>query len=151
MGPRASRVKPPRVVLDTNVLVSALVFGGRRWHALRNAWQSGRILPLVGRATAGELLRVLAYPKFKLDDASRETLLADFLPYAEVIEIPARLRGVPAVRDPDDAKFLALALAGAAEVLVSGDDDLLVLRGDWTRVAIMTPAEFEDWLQTRQI
>ena len=60
MGAQASRVKPPRVVLDTNVLVSALVFGGRRWLGLRNAWQSGRLVPLVGRATADELLQRLS-------------------------------------------------------------------------------------------
>jgi putative PIN family toxin of toxin-antitoxin system len=147
---QASRVKPPRVVLDTNVLVSALVFGGKRWHGLRDAWQSGRVVPLAGRATVDELLRVLCYPKFRLDDASRESLLAEFLPYADVVEVPGRIRGVPAVRDPDDARFLALALAGGADALVSGDGDLLSLRGKWTRVAILTPAEFEDWLETRQ-
>jgi len=150
VGTQASRLKPPRVVLDTNVLVSALVFGGRRWQVLRTAWQTGKVLPLASRATADELLRVLSYPKFRLDPVGRDSLLAEFLPYAEAVTVPGRVRGLPQVRDQDDAKFLALALAGAADAVVSGDDDLLSLRGDWQRVPIMTPVEFEAWLEKRQ-
>ena len=86
MGAEAQRVNVPRVVLDTNVLVSALVFGGGHWQRLRQAWQGGRFVPLVSRPTASELLRVLAYPKFKLSESEQERLLADYLPYAEAIE-----------------------------------------------------------------
>jgi predicted nucleic acid-binding protein len=56
----------PRVVLDTNVVVSALVFGTGRLAEMRIAWQGERLLPLVSKATVEELLRVLAYPKFQL-------------------------------------------------------------------------------------
>ena len=57
-----------RVVLDTNVLLSALLFyqGSVAW--LRHAWQSEAIRPLASRDTTEELIRVLAYPKFKLTD-----------------------------------------------------------------------------------
>jgi len=75
--------RPPRVVLDTNCIVSGLLFSRGRLAWLRGAWQSGRFVPLVSRATAAELIRVLAYPKFKLDASEREALLADYLPYAE--------------------------------------------------------------------
>lgn len=140
----------PRVVLDTNVLVSALAFGGGHWQWLRQAWQVGRSVPLVSRPTASEL-RVLAYPKFKLSESEQEHLLADYLPYAEAIEVPDDLAGVPEVRDRDDAPFLHLALAGAADVLVSGDEDLKILRGAQQRVRIMEPGEFRRWLDRNAV
>ena len=71
-----------RAVFDTNVVISALVFGGRL-HWLRHAWAFGIVVPVVCRETTEELLRVLAYPKFQLDRREREALLADFLPFAE--------------------------------------------------------------------
>lgn len=144
-------MKPLRVVLDTNVLVSALVFGTDDWQWLRVAWQERRVLPLVSRATAEELLRVLAYPKFRLAPDERESLLADYLPYAEVVELADEIADVPMVRDPDDASFLALALAGKADLLVSGDDDLLSLATTWKRVPIMTPADLRQWLKKKVI
>jgi uncharacterized protein len=117
-----------RVVFDTNVVLSALVFGGPATRRLRTLWQQGACTPLVSKATAGELMRVLAYPKFRLTPAEREDLLADYLPYAEVVMLPQRLPDVPACRDPFDLPFLQLAAAGKA-TLVSGDRDLLVLSG----------------------
>ena len=72
-----------RVVLDTNVLVSALLFSTGRLAWLREAWQQGAVVPLLGRETAEELLRVLRYPKFRLSRQEREELLADLLPYCE--------------------------------------------------------------------
>ena len=150
MGSHISRLSPPRLVLDTNVLVSALVFGGHRWQGMRTAWQSGAVIPLVCRETADELIRVLCYPKFRLDDTERDCLLAEFLPYAEVVKLRAHVHALPEVRDPDDAKFLALAVAGRADALISGDDDLLTLRADWKRVAILAPAEWDDWMAERQ-
>ena len=59
--------RPPRVVLDTNVVLSALVFRKGTTARLRAAWQGGHCLPLVSAATAQELMRVLSYPKFRLD------------------------------------------------------------------------------------
>ena len=57
---------PPRVVLDTHVVLSALLFGGGPAGRVRAGWQEGRFVPLVSTATAQELVRVLAYPKFRL-------------------------------------------------------------------------------------
>ncbi|MFM1987242.1 MAG: hypothetical protein RJA99_199 [Pseudomonadota bacterium] len=54
-----------RVVLDTNIVVSALLLPGGAAGAVRAAWQAGRIVPLASAATARELVRVLAYPKFR--------------------------------------------------------------------------------------
>jgi len=64
------------------------------------------------RETAIELIRVLAYPKFRLTEPDRAALLADYLPYAEVVLLPNRLPVLPvACRDRDDVVFLQLALA----------------------------------------
>ncbi len=116
---------PLRVVLDTNVVLSALVFGGGLPGAVRLAWQSGALRPLASATTVQELVRVLAYPKFRLGAAEQEELLADYLPYVQTVRIPNPPPAVPACRDPLDEPFMQLALTGKARVLVSGDRDLL--------------------------
>ncbi len=118
---------PLRVVLDTNVVLSALVFGGGPAGRLRLAWQQQAFVPLASSATVQELVRVLAYPKFHLSVPEQEELLADYLPYAELVRIPTPAPRVPDCRDPLDLPFMQLAMAGKAQVLVSGDRDLLVL------------------------
>lgn len=117
----------PVVVLDTNLLLSALVFSGGRLAALRTAWQTGRCVPLVSQATAAELIRVLTYPKFRLSPSDREELLADYLPHCRSVRIPARLPKLPTCRDANDQMFIELAAVGKADFLVTGDQDLLVL------------------------
>ena len=118
---------PWRVVLDTNVVLSALVFGGGVAGRLRGLWQQGAFVPLASTATAHELVRVLAYPKFGLSAADQDELLADYLPYTTTVRIPQPPPRVPLCRDPLDAPFLHLAVAGKAQMLVSGDKDLLSL------------------------
>lgn len=135
-----------RAVFDTNVVVSALVFG-RRLAWLRHAWESGRVVPLVCRPTADELLRVLTYPKFRLSPPERQILLADYLPYAEVASLPDPRPDLPlACRDRDDVPFLQLALAARADALVSGDADLAVLRGA-APVRVISAAELRAVLE----
>ncbi len=117
-----------RVVFDTNVVVSALLFGGPATARLRRLWLEGECTPLVSADTAGELLRVLAYPKFRLTPSDREELLGDYLPFRQVLPLPEPPPKVPECRDPFDLPFLQLAAAGRA-TLVTGDRDLLVLAG----------------------
>jgi putative PIN family toxin of toxin-antitoxin system len=118
---------PLRVVLDTNLVLSALVFQQGRLASLRSLWQTGKIIPLASRVTAAELIRTLAYPKFRLTSAEQEELLADYLPYCTVVTIPEPPPATPNCRDLADTPFLQLALAGKADCLVTGDKDLLVL------------------------
>lgn len=132
---------PPRVVLDTNAVLSALVFGGGPAGQLRRAWQAGRCLPLVSTDTVQELIRVLAYPKFRLGADAQHELLADYLPYARSVRMPRRLPTIAPCRDPFDVPFLQLAMVGRAAVLVSGDRDLLALAGQ-TPFDILPPARF---------
>lgn len=136
----------PRVVLDTNCLVSALIFSRGRFTWLREAWQAKRFVALASRDTVSELLRVLSYPKFKLRREEQECLLAEFLPYVETVKVDAAPQGLPDMRDADDIVFLALAAAACADALVSGDGDIQAVRSQF-HIPILTVAEFSDWLQ----
>ena len=122
-----------RVVLDTNVVLSALVFRGGAAGQVRLAWQRGLLLPLASAATVQELVRVLAYPKFRLSPAEQDELLADYLPYAETVRIPQPPPTVPDCRDVLDLPFMHLAMEGKAQVLVSGDRDLLAIAAEFQR------------------
>ncbi len=137
---------PPRVVIDTNLVLSALVFAQGRLMPLRQAWQAHRIQPLVSRVTAAELIRVLAYPKFRLTLEEQRELLADYLPYCKTVRIPEPPPKTPACRDPFDVPFLQLALAGKARALVTGDRDLLSLARGFA-CPILSAEQFIDSLQ----
>ena len=138
-----------RPVLDTNVLVSALLFHSGALSWLRGAWRSGRIRPLAGRQTTAELIRVLAYPKFGLSDGERQDLLDDYLPFCETVTVPEPPPTVPECRDSFDRPFLELTLAGRADALVTGDADTLALAKGFP-VPILSPAAFEQRLISRE-
>ena len=144
LGRAAAEVSAPRLVLDTNVLVSALLFSTGPISWLREAWQSLVVVPIASRDTTSELLRVLHYPKFHLTADECEDLLAGYLPWCDavtVFEPPA----VPDCRDPCDRPFLELALAGRADALVTGDGDLLALAPVFP-IPILTPRAAKDWI-----
>lgn len=126
---------PVRVVLDTNVVLSALVFRGGAAGLVRQAWQRGTIVPLVSAFTVQELVRVLAYPKFRLSKAEQEELLADFLPYAQTVRMAQPPPVVSECRDAMDLPFMQLAVAGQAQVLVSGDRDLLAIAAEFEQAS----------------
>lgn len=130
---------PKRLVLDTNVLISALLFQAGTVSWLRAAWRADRIRPLASRDTVVELIRVLAYPKFALTDDERRDLLDDYLPWCETVIVPDPPPTIPECRDPFDRPFLALAYVGRADALVTGDAGLLAL-ADAFAVPIVTPA-----------
>jgi putative PIN family toxin of toxin-antitoxin system len=139
--------RTPRVVLDTNVVLSALVFAQGRLAWVRDAWHGSRCRPLVSSATAGELVRAFAYPKFGLTAEEQRELLADYLPYCATVRIPRKPPRTPACRDPLDVAFLQLAVVGKAEYLVTGDHDLLALSGRLS-CPILTA---EQWLSALEI
>ena len=93
-----------RAVLDTNVVVSALLFSGPP-SQLVPAWQSGRLQPVLSAPILDEYIRVLAYPKFKLTSAEIRGLIEEaLLPFIETVRTSPSV--IPKLRDPDDAKFI---------------------------------------------
>jgi len=131
----------PRAVLDTNVVLSALLFSQGRLTRLRLEWRQASFHPLVSKATAAELMRTLTYPKFKLTVEEQRELLADYLPYCTPVAMPAKSPRTPPCRDAFDVPFLQLAVVGDADYIVTGDRDLLSLKG---RISsqIVTAEEF---------
>lgn len=126
-----------RVVLDTNVLVSSLLFRGPS-AAVHAAWTAGRFIPLVSRPVLEEYTRVLAYPKFSLTRDEISWLVHhELLRWAEPVEVLNS--------DPPDNRFLELAVDGNAELLVSGDSHLLDL-GTWRTIPILTVRRFVERL-----
>jgi putative PIN family toxin of toxin-antitoxin system len=128
-----------RVVFDSTVVVSALCFPRGRLRWLVQHWRERGCIPLISQATAAEVARVLAYPKFRLSPDDRYEFLADYIPFCETVEIG---RACPLTcRDIRDQPFLDLAQSGRAEILVTGDLDLLALGGQPAFV-IESPEEY---------
>ena len=135
------KIGPFRVVLDTNVLVSSLLFTSEKWSWLRNGWSWGRIVPLVCKTTTVELIRVLNYPKFRLSHAEQQIILETFLPFVETHPDPPPAPALPACRDPKDQIFLELASSTTVDYLISGDADLLDYPAP-AELIILPPAKF---------
>jgi hypothetical protein len=128
-----------RVVLDTNALVSALLFGGEPGR-LVSLWERGLITPLVSRDVLLEYVRVLGYRKFALDGEDIRWLIEEHvLSFAEMVVVEKTSEVISS--DPADDKFLALAVAGRADVLISGDKHLPALK-TYRGVEIMAPRQF---------
>jgi putative PIN family toxin of toxin-antitoxin system len=127
------------VVFDTNVVLSALLFPTGRLAWLRLHWRQGGAVPLISPATSRELARVLAYPKFRLSEQYRIELLAMYIPCCESFDPEGKCP--IECRDPKDQALLDLAQSGNADVLVTGDEDLLALAGR-TTFLIETPEAY---------
>ena len=130
----------PRVVIDTNVLISCLLFRGRVSY-LRDLWMDRNIIPLLSRETFDEFRRVLTYPKFSLSPQEIHAIIDnEILPWFDVIETKEPVTGI--CRDSHDEKFLAVAVHGKASYLITGDQDLLELR-IFRSTTIITPQDFQ--------
>ena len=128
-----------KVVIDTNVVVSALLFGGTPGRLIV-LWQMGAIRPMVSIEIIDEYLRVLTYPKFKLSEEEINFLLyQQILPYFDVIDVqpgPGIIK-----KDPEDDKFIRCALAGKVKFIISGDHHLLATKS-YRKINILSPADF---------
>jgi putative PIN family toxin of toxin-antitoxin system len=123
MGKAKKEVK--KIVLDTNILVSALLFK-RELSKIVDLWKEGKIIPVVSKETFEEFRRVLEYPRFSLTDTEITTIIEEeVLPFFKVTEITDQVRDV--CRDPDDDKFISCAISASADFIVSGDKDLCSL------------------------
>ena len=128
-----------RVIFDTNIVLSALLFPAGRLAWLRSHWSQRIAVPLVSPATVRELTRVLNYSKFRLSEQHRVEALALYLPYCESHNPASKC--LIQCRDPKDQPFLDLAVSGRADLLVTGDEDLLALAGQMAFL-IETPGAY---------
>jgi putative PIN family toxin of toxin-antitoxin system len=133
------KLVPPCVVIDTNVLISCLLFGGRL-NRLRDLWLTHRIIPLLSKKTFDEFKRVLSYPKFALSPQEIQGIIQlEILPYFDVVATIESIRAT--CRDQHDDAFIELAICGKAAWLITGDKDLLVLK-QFHSTTIITPSDF---------
>jgi len=128
-----------KVVLDTNILVSALLFQAEL-AGIVDLWKKGRIIPVLSKETFTEFKAVLEYPKFSLTQQEIKVIIEEeVLPYFEVIEVTDNIKGI--CRDVDDDKFIACAVSASADFIVTGDKDLLDL-GKYKSVKIISASVF---------
>ena len=133
-----------RVVIDTNVVVSAFLFGGTPGKLIP-MWKSGRIQPFASKEIIDEYLRVLAYPKFNLSEEEINFILYhEILPYFEVVR--AKHGPLIIADDPLDDKFIRCAEAARAKIIISGDQHLTDLKS-YGKVRILIPSRFIDEIQ----
>jgi len=144
-GAEAPKLAAMRLVLDTNVWIDWLVFDDASAAPLSAARAAGEIALCVDDACEAELVRALGYRfgKLALDAQEQAACLARFRSLASRNWTPrhAAMR-LPDCRDPDDQKFLALALACGAQALLTRDRALLETGRRWKKslpFAIVTP------------
>ena len=130
-----------RVVLDTNVLLSGLMAPEGTPGRILAAWFEARFDAVTSLEQLAEIGRTLGYPKIrrklKWDERRIEQFVRQLYIRAEVVDLHSTSIEVP--RDPQDTPILATLIVSGADALVSGDRDLLELRGKYP---IQTPAEF---------
>jgi putative PIN family toxin of toxin-antitoxin system len=132
------------VIFDTNILVSAALLSGSRADVCVRAVLARQLALIFSTATYDELADVLMRPKLDryVSRRSRESLLRTWRKAAVMFPEASLREQVRDCRDPDDDKFLELALASGARAIVTGDKDLLVL-DPWRGIRMVKLADFQ--------
>jgi putative PIN family toxin of toxin-antitoxin system len=128
---------PARVVYDTNVWVSGLLWRGEPHRCLRLAY-AGLVKPVYCLEMLAELSHKLRR-SFHFSENRIEAVAYDFRRLGEQVDVPGKLRVVTA--DPDDDKFIECAVIADASIIVSGDRHLLSL-GAYGTIHIITASQF---------
>lgn len=138
-----------RIVLDTNVCLDLFVFDDPRCARLHASLHAGDVIAVTDEACRAEWLRVLGYPALTLDAETREAATSRFdaIVQAWPSQSPAEHEAPkpPRCRDPDDQKFLDLALRARARWLLTRDDHLLVLARRAARDGLFTIQRPDHW------
>jgi uncharacterized protein len=129
-----------RVILDTNVLMSGLFFGGVPGIILE-AWKVRRISVVYTSSILGEYQRVAESLRHRYPDRDANPLLALLLTEGVLVDDVSLSESVS--RDPDDDKFLACAVSSGTPIVISGDFDLLDVDG-YKGVEVLKPRRFVD-------
>jgi hypothetical protein len=132
-----------RIVLDTNLFVSALLKTGSNPDRIIQLVRDEKVLLLISDSIIEEISRVLAYPKIRKRLTASDHELDNFVQLLSTVAIitPGTLNLPPLDADPDDTKYLICAVEGHADFIVSGDHhltDLVMYRG----IRIVTPTDF---------
>lgn len=130
-----SLLTKPNVVVDTNIFISGIVFGGNPGKLLK-LFENDTITVVISPPIELEML-----VKIATFSVSKETIssLRSLLEQRAMMVVP--VKGVTICRDPKDNMLLEAAVAARADYLVSGDNDLLTL-GSFGQTLIVTPKEF---------
>lgn len=135
-----------RAVVDTSVLIRYLIRPSAAIRALvEDLWVAGTFVMITSPDLVAELAEVLARPRMRtlIEDGDAVALIDAIQALAEPIPTPGPILAY--TRDPKDDKFVACAVAGRADFLVSTDQDLLVLQ-PMLGVRFVTPEEFVEAL-----
>lgn len=132
-----------RIVLDTNLFVSALLKPGSNPDIILHLVKDEKVLLLMSDSICHEISRVLTYPKIRKRLTVSDEELKFFVQLLGAVAIitPGTLNLPPIDADPDDTKYLVCAVEGHADYIVSGDHhltDLVIYRG----IRIVTPVDF---------
>ncbi|MDZ4184666.1 MAG: putative toxin-antitoxin system toxin component, PIN family [Desulfuromonadales bacterium] len=132
-----------RIVIDTNLFISALLKPGSNPDMILRSVKSENVLLLMSVAICHEISRVLTYPKIRKRLTASDQELEDFVNLLSSVAIitPGTLDLPFLDADPDDTKYLVCAVEGHADYIVSGDHhltDLVIYRG----IRIVTPVDF---------
>jgi len=126
-----------RVVADTNVIVSAVIAGGKP-RKLLGTFLQGELELVLSPEIIDEIVDVLERPKFQLDEEEIHRIVGALIQTAHIVELESDHRVI--AEDPDDDKFLNTAIDGRADAIVSGDSHLLDLN-TFQGVTILSVAE----------
>ena len=129
-----------RVVLDTNILIGAVITKGTPPDKLYQAWMRGEINLITSTAQMAEVAAVLARPRLKkfLGTDEAETLVENIGTRALILDEPPSVNLSP---DPKDNPILAAAIAGKADVIVSGDKKHMLALGEVEGIPVVTARE----------
>ncbi|MBU4312166.1 MAG: putative toxin-antitoxin system toxin component, PIN family [Candidatus Omnitrophica bacterium] len=128
-----------RVVIDTNVFISAVLFKGESAKLLE-LWKKPRLKFLICKEVLEEYIKALSYPKFKLSEEEIKYILEEeLLPFIDPVNITSEVDIIK--EDNADNKFIALAIDGNANCIISGDAHLLKLK-KFQGIGIVSVKEF---------
>jgi putative PIN family toxin of toxin-antitoxin system len=129
---------PPRIVLDSNVIISAFLFGGQPRYILYRVLD-GSLQCFISLLILDEVRDVLQRPEFGLSSDHALSLVEQLHDICCVVTPRKSIRAITA--DPDDNRVLECAAEAGAGIIVSGDSHLLAL-GQWGEIRILSPADF---------
>lgn len=127
-----------RIVVDTNVLISAVFFKGKP-DVILEAWRTGKLEMILSHEILEEYSKVLKRLSERYPSIDTSGILSMFTTCCRMI-VPEAI-GKQICEDPDDDKFIAAAIGGEAETIISGDKHLLEVKG-YSGIEVLRPAEF---------